>query len=180
MTNAIETKDPKVAVDPQDPLPESNWIPRRRLAFGVTSATFIYNVMVWWALAFRPLPLATIEALTTLAVWTWVGVLVMWVLYLVAPSAEQAAKMLATVSALRGGVAFRSSAQVQTPQGGTATTTLQAGKPGATPPISSAAGRSSGDIGRASPLNLGGASNAPSAEDDDGDLPPSERVEPGR
>lgn len=173
MTNAIETKDPKVAVDPQDPLPESNWIPRRRLAFGVTSATFIYNVMVWWALAFRPLPLATIEALTTLAVWTWVGVLVMWVLYLVAPSAEQAAKMLATVSALRGGVAFRSSAQVSTPQGGSATTTLQAGKPGAT-------GASPPEIVRKpKPLIFGEARNVPPLGDD-GDLPPDQRVEPSR
>lgn len=41
----------------------------------------------------------------------------MFVLYLVAPSAEQAVKMLATAAALRAGVAFSSSAEVDQRKG---------------------------------------------------------------
>lgn len=49
----------------------------------------------------------------------------MFILYLVAPSAEQAVKMLATVSALRAGVAFTSHADVNE-RTGTASATATA------------------------------------------------------
>ena len=49
----------------------------------------------------------------------------MFILYLVAPSAEQAIKMLATVSALRAGVAFTSTADVDQ-KAGTASSTSTA------------------------------------------------------
>jgi hypothetical protein len=56
----------------------------------------------------------------------------MFVLYLVAPSAEQAVKMLATVAALRAGVAFTSTADVDQ-KAGTASSTSTA-TPAAAPP----------------------------------------------
>lgn len=57
----------------------------------------------------------------------------MFILYLVAPSAEQAIKMLATVSALRAGVAFTSTADVDQ-KAGTASSTSTASPAAAPPP----------------------------------------------
>lgn len=61
--------------------------------------------------------LATIQALFDLGRWLVILTLVDRVLYLIAPSAEQATKMMATVSALKSGVGFASSSQASGPQG---------------------------------------------------------------
>lgn len=88
-----DAKAPPVSVDAQDPLPESNWVPRRWFCFlalvGLLAllAGALYLDRGIWAVTFL---LASIM-----------------VLYLIAPSAEQATKMLATASMLKQGVTIR-------------------------------------------------------------------------
>jgi len=115
---------PPVTLDPQDPLPESNWVPRRWYVFPTTGALLVLMFL-------------QIEAKGDL-LWLAVCLIVVVFCYLIAPSAEQAAKVIAAASALKAGVTFRSSATASTPDG-QATATNEAGKaktaePAAAPP----------------------------------------------
>jgi hypothetical protein len=119
---------PPPTADPQDPLPESNWKWRRWYVFGATTACSV-GILVILVMLYRiarvdlvgrqtdKTTLATIEALYQLGRWLVFLTLVDRVLYLIAPSAEQATKMLATVSALKSGVGFASSSKASGPQG---------------------------------------------------------------
>lgn len=106
-----------ITADPQDPLPESNWAPRRWYAFLSLGLGFILALVsitngghgVGWIMAF---------------------LIAGGVFYMVAPSAEQAVKMLAAVSAMKGGVSFKTSSSVTTPEGGEASTTSSAEQAG--------------------------------------------------
>lgn len=138
--------DPALAkADPQDPLPESNWFWRRLFLFGVATALL---VLKGWELR-RGEP----------NWWTDIEILTIVVVYAIAPSAEQFGKMMATVSALRGGVAFRSSQTVSTP-GASATTSSSAG------PV----------VGGAAAAQAPAAPYSPAAPEDD-ELPPDQRVQ---
>jgi hypothetical protein len=53
-------------------------------------------------------------------------------LYLIAPSAEQAGKWLATISAWKGGISTTSTSKATAPDGSKAEATTSAGKPNAT------------------------------------------------
>lgn len=95
-----------------DALPESTWFYRRVLMFGFSTllvGAFLWVTVLVSKMAFAN-PASTAEAiksLTSLVIaLSWlVGMLM--VLYLVAPSGEQIAKMAAMVAALKaGGVSF--------------------------------------------------------------------------
>jgi hypothetical protein len=126
---ASVTAGPPLTADPQDPLPESNWFYRRLLTFSGIALCAL-GLAIILAILYRLATLAalspdtpnatqvqlhTIEALYNLGFWLVIIILVNLTLYMIAPSAEQATKMLATVSALKGGVAFSSRAAVATP-----------------------------------------------------------------
>lgn len=63
----------------------------------------------------------------------------LFVLYIVAPSAEQAVKMLATVAALRAGVSFASSSDVNAREGTASSTSTATPAAAATPATTPAA-----------------------------------------
>ena len=102
-----------LVADPQDPLPESDWGPRRWFAFLSLFATVLLaavslqknGVGISWVISF--------------------GMLNAF-LYLVAPSGEQAVKMIVAGSAMKAGVSFRTSSNVTNPDGGTASDTSSA------------------------------------------------------
>jgi hypothetical protein len=88
-----------------EPLAHSNWKSRRAYAFAVTLALLF---MLGWAIHH--------DKAGALDVLTWL-LSTMFILWMVAPSAEQAVKMLATAAALRSGVAFTSHAEVDPRRG---------------------------------------------------------------
>jgi hypothetical protein len=96
------------ATDCQDPLPESNWLYRRWLVFAGEALRAVGLAFIMFALygvaTTGPAGAEATGYLYQLGVWLIILSLVDRVLYLVAPSAEQATKMMATVSAWRGGV----------------------------------------------------------------------------
>jgi hypothetical protein len=103
----------KLVADPQDPLPESNWKYRRRFAF---VALALYAVLRGFAIWHTREASAWGLDLVCFAII---------VCYMIAPSGEQAVKMIQTVSALKGGVSFNTTSAVDA-AAGTATTTTEA------------------------------------------------------
>lgn len=135
---------PPVTADPQDPLPESNWKWRRIFIFlssliavgGVAVVLWMLHGVVKTDLAGRQdvrTTLATVEALYNLGWWILMLLLADRILYLIAPSAEQATKMLATVWAWKSGVSTASAARSTAPDGSTAEASTSAGPAGVPP-----------------------------------------------
>lgn len=129
---------PPPTADPQDPLPESNWKWRRIFIFlssGIAVAGVAAVLWMLFAVVKNDLEgrqdvrttLSTVEALYNLGWWILILLLVDRVLYLIAPSAEQAAKMLATVSAWKSGISTASAARSSAPDGSTAEASTHAG-----------------------------------------------------
>lgn len=118
----------RMIVDPQDPLPESNWVPRRWFVFAGRATQTVLVAACGYAI-FQlgdADPTKAIGALLAV-VYCLCGLLALdALLYLVAPSAEQATKMIQMVSALRSGVSFRSTASAQSPDGRVIATTSAA------------------------------------------------------
>jgi hypothetical protein len=123
---------PPPTADPQDPLPESNWF-WRRIFVGIICGTLLF--IVWWyADAIAKVALQDgkgvvesvlgLVSLLKLALYL-LGLVIM--LYLIAPSAEQAGKWIATVSAWKGGVSTSSSAKSTAPDGSSAEARTAAG-----------------------------------------------------
>jgi putative chitinase len=126
---AVTARPPQTSADPQDPLPESNWFYRRLLVFigcalcaiGLGLILGILYKIAVTALALADtvngaqITLHSVEALYNLGFWLVMLVGLNLVLYLIAPSAEQATKMLATASAIKGGAVFTSRSAVVTP-----------------------------------------------------------------
>lgn len=134
-TGPAATATPQPTVDPQDPLPESKWVYRRWLSI-------VIIVFVGWQLhlignriARQTEATAVIDALVNLAHWLIVGWAITMVLYMVAPSAEQVAKMLATLAAWRSGISTTSTSRAVAPDGSMAEATTSAGKPAPKPPV---------------------------------------------
>lgn len=91
------TAAPPVATqDPQDPLPESNWEWRR---------WFIFSTQ---GLLIGALLYALHQSTEMAAAWVVGGIIANSIFYLCAPSAEQVAKMFASVSAMKAGISFTS------------------------------------------------------------------------
>lgn len=129
---------PPVTVDPQDPLPESNWFWRRVFIFLLT-ATIMLGVF-WYvdtlataALLLNETAIKGLISLLKFALWLVAGLIT---LYLIAPSAEQAGKWIATVAAWRSGVTTTSTSSASSPAGSaSATTTATPTAPATTPPV---------------------------------------------
>lgn len=152
------TTGPPATADPQDPLPESNWVWRRIFVFvfgGIAMAGVAAVLWIIWEIARSTLQLIgllgalrdvqalngavdvignSVEALRNLGFWLIILVMVDRALYLIAPSAEQAAKMMATVSAWKGGVSTSSTARATSPDGSVAEATKTAGPGSILPP----------------------------------------------
>lgn len=140
---------PPVTADPQDPLPESNWKWRRIFIF-LFSMISVVGVGVVLAMLYQVVQadlagrqserttLATVDAIYNLGWWIIMLQLADRLLYLVAPSAEQVAKMLATVSAWKSGISTTSEARSTATDGSTAQATTSAG-PAASKPTAPAA-----------------------------------------
>ena len=131
---ADESTTPRILSDPQDPLPEANWLWRRVFTFAVLIAAFV--IAVGLAIAVnrivgnivgridsmdaRNVAQITVVALNViLKMFTlmFYVVLANMLLYIVAPSAEQITKMLQTARLLRAGVQIASRAKAETPDG---------------------------------------------------------------
>lgn len=116
-----DTRTPQVLVDMQDPLPESNWLWRRVLTF--LAIIVIFSLMSGLAYAVHRIVggvIQRIDGMSAQAVaditvralgviermfgWMYWSLLVVVTYYMVAPSAEQIAKMIGAVSLLKGGV----------------------------------------------------------------------------
>lgn len=145
------TAGPPPTADPQDPLPESAWGWRRGFVFlfGIIAALAVAAVLAMlYMLGAETLDLvgklsgardvraldqsleqvgAVIQALYKLGSWAMIVIIAGHVLYLIAPSAEQAAKMLATVSAWKAGVSTASLSRSIAPDGGRAEAATSAG-----------------------------------------------------
>lgn len=135
-TESPAASSPPVVVDPQDPLPESNWFWRRSFIF-VMSAAILFGV--WYyvddlgtvALSGNESAIKGLISLLKLALWLIAGLIT---LYLIAPSAEQAGKWIATLAAWRSGVSTSSTATATAPSGASVSATTSA-TPNAAPVI---------------------------------------------
>lgn len=139
---AATASPPQTAVaDPQDPLPESNWF-WRRVFVGVICAALL--ALVWYrtevigqaALSGKAGAVDGLVDLLKLSLYL-TGLVIM--LYLIAPSAEQAGKWLATISAWKGGVSTTSTSKATASDGSTAQATTSAGPSAAPKPPASVA-----------------------------------------
>lgn len=152
------TAGPPPTADPQDPLPESNWTWRRIFIFLVallTMAGLAAVLLMIYTVAKEVLNLigtlstardvraldqslasvdAATQALYRLGFWLIMVQIVNQVLYLIAPSAEQAAKMMATVSAWKGGVSTSTFTRAVSADGSVAETSKTANASAPTQP----------------------------------------------
>lgn len=150
------TSGPPPTADPQDPLPESDWRFRRYFVFGlgilaVAGIAVIFTMLYGLGTATLRLVAelsgardvraldqsfeaigAIISGLVRLGFWLIILQIVNQVLYLIAPSAEQAAKMMATVSAWKGGISTSSTSRSFSADGSSAEASTRAG-PAAAP-----------------------------------------------
>lgn len=114
-TKAGDTLQAGPITDPQDPLPESNWRPRRWSSFAVCLAGAILLgvvLRILWRIASatpgEAVLLEIVEGLITIAGYLILVVVFDRILLMVAPSAEQVVKMLATAGMIVRGVSVKS------------------------------------------------------------------------
>jgi hypothetical protein len=131
---ADEVQPPRLLSDPQDPLPEANWLWRRVFTFAVLIAAFV--IAAGLAVAINrivgnivgridsmdarnvaQITVVAINAILKMFTLMFYVVLANMLLYIVAPSAEQITKMLQTARLLRAGVQIASRAKAETPEG---------------------------------------------------------------
>lgn len=118
--------------DPQDPLPEANWLWRRVFTFAVLALAFGILIGLGWAtnrivgnivgridnMDARNVAQITVVALNVILQMFKMMFYVVgfnMLLYIVAPSAEQITKMIQTARLLRGGVQIASRARYDRP-----------------------------------------------------------------
>lgn len=120
----LETDAGRAFVDPQDPLPESNWIPRRHFVAWSMIGAFLLLALGMWKGSATGLLVSIVCYCALVAV-----------LYLVAPSAEQFANIAQHVAAMKSGITFKSSSSADLATGRVETTseTTPAISPGAQP-----------------------------------------------
>jgi hypothetical protein len=154
----VTSDPPSVTLDAQDPLPESNWFFRRWFVFVCTAAqgiavavilTMLYQIgqMAFDAKGMNEL-LAIAGMLHNLALWIISLTIIDRILYMIAPSAEQAALIIQTVKGALGGVSFRKTqTATSTPGGTTGTTTATIEAPNVQPSSDSTPAASPGAAG---------------------------------
>lgn len=142
---------PPTTVDPQDPLPESNWTWRRWFIIGIcifgiigiaVALTMLFHLgnetlgLVRRIAVLRDAKaldnaLNSIDGVVIAIYKLGMGCIYLlgfaMLLYLVAPSAEQIAKMFATLSAWKGGISTASFSKATGPDGSTAEAGKSAG-----------------------------------------------------
>jgi len=106
----------RILSDPQDPLPEANWLWRRVFIFAVTSVALFLVFRAVERLGDIALvrPDIGIAAFVNIVKLLVVTVNIMALYYMVAPSAEQITKLVKTASLLKAGVQIASRAVVKT------------------------------------------------------------------
>lgn len=129
-----DTPTPPALSDAQDPLPESNWLWRRVLTFLAIIVIFAIMAGLGYAvhrivggviqridgMTATEVAAITIKALSVIEKmfgWMYWALLVVVTYYMVAPSAEQIAKMIGAVSLLKGGVKTASHTLIDTDRG---------------------------------------------------------------
>lgn len=117
--------------DPQDPLPESKWAPRRWSSFAVCAVGAFLLLLVirfLWLISKahteEAIALAVIDGLVRIAGSLVLVIVFDRILLMVAPSAEQVIKMFATAGMLIRGVQIKTETETRaTPGSATSTTT---------------------------------------------------------
>lgn len=123
----------RVLSDPQDPLPEANWLWRRVFTFVALACAFGILIGLGYATNrivgnivgrldsmdaanVTQITIAALDVLREMFKMMWITVLVVVTYYMVAPSAEQITKVIQTARLLQGGVQIASRARVSTPE----------------------------------------------------------------
>lgn len=138
MTTPTPPTTPPVAIDVQDPLPESSWSWRRGYVFAgaiVQAIAFGFILAALWETSRKLGSMDSVQGLLSvaglmykLAWWLLIIHIIDKVLYLIAPSAEQATKMIQTAGILKAGVPIKSQQQYVATEGQVAaTSTTEAG-----------------------------------------------------
>lgn len=129
-----DTPTPPALSDAQDPLPESNWLWRRVLTFLAIVVIFLLMAGLAYAVhrivggvigrienmsadAVREITVRALGVIEKMFGWMYWALLVVVTYYMVAPSAEQIAKMIGAVSLLKGGVKTASRTLIDTDRG---------------------------------------------------------------
>lgn len=134
-----DTPTPPV-LDMQDPLPESNWLWRRALTF--TAILLVFALMIGLAIAVNrivgsvteridnmnaaavaSITIRALDVIENMFKWMFWSLAMVVTYYMIAPSAEQIAKMIGAVKLLRGGVQTASRRLVDESRGITETAT---------------------------------------------------------
>ena len=156
-TGKAAASGPPPTADPQDPLPESNWTWRRYFVFGLAVlavGALAVILFMLYGLGTETLDViarlsgardvraldqslevigAIIEGLVRLGVHLSGIIFALLIAYLIAPSAEQATKMIATVWAWKGGVSTSSVSRSYAPDGSKAEASARAGPASSAP-----------------------------------------------
>lgn len=137
---------PKALADPQDPLPEANWLWRRVFTFVALAACFVLLMWLGYSIGrivsnvvgrIDTMDSATVGKITIAALNTiltmfrllfWI-VIVVTTYYMVAPSAEQITKMIQTAGLLKHGIQIASRAKFEGPDGQREETQATVGQP---------------------------------------------------
>lgn len=123
--------------DPQDPLPESKWAPRRWSSFAVCFAAAILLLLclrILWRVSHEAsseaVALAVVEGVVSIAGYLVAIIIFDRILLMVAPSAEQVIKMLATAGMLIRGVSIKTETTTKaTPGAATSSSTTTTAAP---------------------------------------------------
>lgn len=130
-TKPAAVSGPPATVDPQDPIPDPNWLYRRLFVFVTTLillAVFYIKLDIVGDVA-RGGSETAIKGLVQLLriCLLLIGALILF--YMVAPSAEQITKMIATASAWKKGVSTSSTSRATAADGSQAEATTTVGRP---------------------------------------------------
>lgn len=136
MTTPAAAASPPPTVDPQDPLPDPSWLWRRVFVFATGGALLAFGYVqtaIIGQVAMKGSETA-IAGLIKVAERDQALIAILILFYMVAPSAEQITKMLATASAWKKGVSTSSISRAVAPDGSTAEASNSAGLAAAAPP----------------------------------------------
>lgn len=110
---------PPATAELQDPLPEPKWFWRRLLVFltAIAVTALVWRIVEHAAVLGAKSPAEAIRGLVTIAKYLLILLLVDRVLYLIAPSADQAGHMIGKLWAIRAGATLTSHAAAEGPEG---------------------------------------------------------------
>lgn len=143
-SSSAAAASPPPTVDPQDPLPDPSWTYRRWFVFalGLALVIFAFVSIILLGNAASEGSREAVDGVVKIALRDQLLIAGLMLLYLVAPSAEQITKMLATASAWKKGVSTASFSRAVAPDGSSAEASNSAGRP----PVGSDGGSDSDDV----------------------------------